>query len=38
MRAGFDVVGNSPEEFRAWQKSEIEKWGKVIRATGAERQ
>lgn len=35
MRAGFDVVGTSPEEFRAWQKSEIEKWGKVIRATGA---
>jgi len=36
MRAGFDVVGDTPEEFRAWQKSEIEKWGKVIRATGVE--
>ena len=37
-RAGFDVVGDSPAEFRAWQKSEIEKWGKVIRATGAAHQ
>jgi len=36
-RAGFDVVGSTPQEFRAWQKSEIEKWGKVIRATGAGR-
>ena len=36
-RAGFDVVGSAPQEFRAWQKSEIEKWGKVIRATGAGR-
>jgi len=33
--AGFDVAGTSPAEFRAWQQSEIAKWGKVIRATGA---
>ncbi|OGI37439.1 MAG: hypothetical protein A2V91_04930 [Candidatus Muproteobacteria bacterium RBG_16_64_10] len=33
--AGFDVAGTSPTEFRAWQRSEIAKWGKVIRATGA---
>ncbi len=33
--AGFDVAGTSPAEFRAWQRSEIAKWGKVIRATGA---
>jgi len=33
--AGFDVAGTSPSEFRAWQQSEIAKWGKVIRATGA---
>lgn len=32
---GFDVVGNSPAEFRRFQQSEIVKWGKVIRATGA---
>ena len=32
---GFDVVGNSPAEFRRFQQAEISKWGKVIRATGA---
>lgn len=32
---GFDVVGNSATEFRAFQHAEIDKWGKVIRATGA---
>lgn len=33
--AGFDVAGTNPAQFRAWQQSEIAKWGKVIRATGA---
>lgn len=32
---GFDVVGSSPVEFRRFQRAEIAKWGKVIRATGA---
>lgn len=32
---GFDVVGSTPAEFRKFQHAEIEKWGKVIRATGA---
>lgn len=32
---GFDVVGNAPSEFRRFQHAEIDKWGKVIRATGA---
>ena len=32
---GFDVVGSSPAEFRKFQHAEIDKWGKVIRATGA---
>lgn len=32
---GFDVSGSSPAEFRRFQQSEISKWGKVIRATGA---
>lgn len=32
---GFDVVASSPAEFRKFQQSEIGKWGKVIRATGA---
>ena len=34
-RAGFDVVGSTPGDFQKWQKAEIAKWGKVIRATGA---
>ena len=33
--AGFDVAGTSPADFRAWQQSEIAKWGRVIRSTGA---
>jgi tripartite-type tricarboxylate transporter receptor subunit TctC len=28
---GFDAVGNSPEEFTAYIKKEVEKWGKVIK-------
>lgn len=32
---GFDVVGSTAAEFRTFQHAEIEKWGKVIRATGA---
>src|SRR6266480_6015191 len=31
---GFEPVGNSPEEFRAYIKSEITKWGKTIRDAG----
>jgi tripartite-type tricarboxylate transporter receptor subunit TctC len=31
---GFDPVGSSPEEFGAYIKSEILKWGKVIRDAG----
>ncbi len=31
---GFDVVASKPEEFAAQIKTEIEKWGKVIRAAG----
>ena len=28
---GFEVVANSPDEFAARIKTEMEKWGKVIR-------
>jgi tripartite-type tricarboxylate transporter receptor subunit TctC len=28
---GFDVVADKPEEFAAYIKSEVEKWGRVIR-------
>ena len=31
---GFEPVGDSPEEFGAYIKSEIAKWGKVIRDAG----
>jgi tripartite-type tricarboxylate transporter receptor subunit TctC len=28
---GFDVVANNPQEFAAYIKSDVEKWGKVIK-------
>ena len=28
---GFDPVGDTPEEFSAYIKKEVEKWGKVIK-------
>jgi tripartite-type tricarboxylate transporter receptor subunit TctC len=31
----MDAVGNSPEEFAAKLNSEIAKWGKVIKDSGA---
>jgi len=31
---GFDPVGTTPEECASLFKSEIEKWGKVIRSAG----
>jgi len=31
---GFDVVASSPEQFAAQIRTEIEKWGKVIKAAG----
>jgi tripartite-type tricarboxylate transporter receptor subunit TctC len=32
---GVDVVGNTPEEFRAYIRSEIPKWAGIVRASGA---
>lgn len=32
---GLDPVGNTPEQFAAYVQSEIVKWAKVIRASGA---
>jgi len=32
---GFEVVGNKPEELAAFLKSEIAKWTKVVRESGA---
>ncbi|MFM2147827.1 MAG: hypothetical protein RLZZ187_133 [Pseudomonadota bacterium] len=34
VEAGFDVVGNSPEEFAAFQASEIARWRRVVQAGG----
>jgi tripartite-type tricarboxylate transporter receptor subunit TctC len=31
---GFDIIASSPEQFSAQIRTEIEKWGKVIRAAG----
>lgn len=31
----FDLVAGTPEQFSAWIKTEIPRWGKVIKATGA---
>ena len=33
--AGVDVATSSPEEFAALMQSELERWGKVVRETGA---
>ena len=33
--AGVDVAISTPEEFAALMKSELERWGKVVRETGA---
>jgi tripartite-type tricarboxylate transporter receptor subunit TctC len=32
---GVDVVGNAPEELRAYVKSEIPKWAAIVKASGA---
>jgi tripartite-type tricarboxylate transporter receptor subunit TctC len=32
---GVDVVANSPDEFRAYIKSEIPKWAAIVKASGA---
>src|SRR5262249_62047821 len=32
---GIDVVGGTPDELRAYVKSEIPKWAEVVRASGA---
>jgi len=33
--AGVDVATSSPEDFATLMQSELERWGKVVRATGA---
>ncbi|MBC7598852.1 MAG: tripartite tricarboxylate transporter substrate binding protein [Polaromonas sp.] len=31
----FEIVGSTPDQFSSWIRSEIPRWGKVIKATGA---
>jgi tripartite-type tricarboxylate transporter receptor subunit TctC len=31
---GYDPIGNSPEEFAAYLRSEFVKWQKVVKQTG----
>jgi tripartite-type tricarboxylate transporter receptor subunit TctC len=33
--SGAEVVGNTPEQFAAWNRSEIAKWAKAIKESGA---
>ena len=35
VRAGVDVATSTPEEFAALVRSELDRWGKVVRETGA---
>jgi tripartite-type tricarboxylate transporter receptor subunit TctC len=32
---GADVVGNSPEQFAAFQKADAAKWARVVKESGA---
>ena len=34
LRAGLEIVGNSPDELAATVRSEMNKWGRLIRETG----
>jgi hypothetical protein len=34
LALGFDPVASAPDQFAAWIKIEIAKWGKVIREAG----
>src|SRR5258706_9352218 len=34
-RQGTDIVGNTPEQFGAYVRREVVRWGEVVRASGA---
>jgi tripartite-type tricarboxylate transporter receptor subunit TctC len=34
FNAGFEIVTSSPEEFAAFTRNEIQKWGKIVKAAG----
>ena len=33
--AGFELIGNTPEQFATFIRTEIDKWARVVRASGA---
>jgi len=35
LALGAEPVGNKPEEFGAYLKSELAKWGKIVKESGA---
>jgi tripartite-type tricarboxylate transporter receptor subunit TctC len=35
LKQGFEIVGSTPDEFASYVKSEIPKWAKVVKASGA---
>jgi tripartite-type tricarboxylate transporter receptor subunit TctC len=35
VQLGFDVIGNTPDQYAAIVKSDIAKWSKVVKASGA---
>jgi len=34
FNAGFEIVTSSPEQFAAFTRSEIQKWGKIVKSAG----
>jgi tripartite-type tricarboxylate transporter receptor subunit TctC len=35
LELGFDIAGNTPEQFAAWIRVELVKWAKVVKESGA---